>query len=273
MTASTAAAPARTPALHPVPERSTIVREQIDAVSIAIRKEQWFFLGTIAVFLLLAIYSALSGHSGQHGHASLEYGPGAAIPMSLVALLIPFGVWRASDRERRAYDWVMPVEQSTHTVVRMLAGWAWLMLGVVLYLIFLMGIEMLVVLLTGGSLGIDVPAWQWLVPFTAASIAYLLTSIAMIGSEHPWRWIGGIVVGYAVALLILNIVHLEDVNRALQKIVVGFYGLNAAIFGEVSVRPHGLADGDPKRWLGATAIWGALAIVGVCLAARRHSRS
>jgi hypothetical protein len=267
------AAPAQTPALHPVPERGAIVREQIDAVSIAIRKEQWFFLGTLVVFLLLAIYSALSGHSGQHGHADLEYGPAATVPVSLIALLIPFGVWRASDRERRAYDWVMPVEQSTHTIIRMLAGWLWLMLGVVLYLVFLMGTEALIVLITGGSIALHVPAWQWLVPFTAASIAYLLTSIPIIGSEHPWRWIGGVIIGYVVALIILDIVHMQDLNRALQKVVSGFYGLNAAIFGDVSVRPHGFSDADPTRWLGATALWGVLAIVGVWLVARRHSTS
>jgi len=273
MTASTVAAAVSTPALHPVPERNAVVKEQIAAVSIAIRKEQWFFLGTLVAFVILALYSALSGHSGQHGHANLEYGTAATIPVSLVALLIPFGVWRAGDRERRAYDWVMPIDQSTHTIIRMLAGWLWLMAGVALYLIFLMATEAVVVLLVGGSLGIDVPAWQWLVPFTAASIAYLLTSIPIIGSEHPWRWIGGIIIGYAIALLVLDIVKLHDLNRALQKVVGGYYGLNAGIFGDVSVRPYGLSEADPSRWLGATALWGALAIVGVWLAARRHSTS
>jgi hypothetical protein len=148
-----------------------------------------------------------------------------------------------------------------------------MMLGVVLYLAFLIGTEAVIVLITGGSLGLHVPAWQWLVPFTAASIAYLLTSIPIVGSEHPWRWIGGVIIGYVIALLVLDIVKLHDLNRALQKIVSGYYGLDAGIFGDVSVRPYGLSDADPTRWLGATALWGAIAIVGVWLAARRHSTS
>lgn len=271
MTASMAAT-ATTPALHPVPERGAIVREQIDAVSVAIRKEQYFFIGTLIAFLILGVYGALThGHGEKPGQATMEFGPGAIVPMSLVALLIPFGVWRASDRERRAYDWVMPIAQSTHTIVRMLAGWLWLMLAVVIYIAFVLGIEAIIVLVNGGSLTLDVPAWTWLVPFTATTIAYLLTSIAIVGSEHPWRWIGGIIVGYLAAMLVLDIVHMQDLNRALQHVVGGYYGLTAAIFGDLRTR----YDFYPNltRWLGATALWGALAIIGVWLAARRHSTS
>lgn len=273
MTAPTAAGMPTAPALHPVPERGTVVREQIEAVSIAIRKEQLVFLGTLAAVVLLAVYSVLRGH-GVHGGGSIEYGPAATFPISLVALLIPFGVWRASDRERRAYDWTMPVAQSTHTIIRMLAGWLWLLLGAAVYLAVLVIFQVVVIAIGGGSLTIDVPPWQWLVPFTAVSIAYLLTSIAIIGSEHPWRWIGGIIIGYLIALLVLDVLDLHDADRALQQIVSGTYGLGAAIFGNVRVHAaHGVALADPSRWLGATLLWGALAIVGVWLAARRHSTS
>lgn len=270
MTASTAAAAVNAPALHPVPERGTIVKEQIAAVSIAIRKEQWFFIGTLIAFLVLAVYGAL--RSGQsHAGGSMEFGPAAIIPMSLIALLIPFGVWRASDRERRAYDWTMPIAQSTHTILRMFAGWLWLMLGVVIYIVFVLAVQAIVLAAGGGSLTLHVPGWTWLVPFTATTIAYLLTSTAIIGSDHPWRWIGGIIVGYLASLLVLQIVHMPDVSLALQQVFGGYYGLTAAIFGDLrtayDVTPH------LERWLGATALWGALAIVGVWLAARRHSTS
>ena len=245
------------------------MKEQIAAVSIAIRKEQWFFVGTLIAFLILAVYGALT-HGQSHGQGDMDFGPAAIIPMSLVALLIPFGVWRAGDRERRAYDWAMPIAQSTHTIVRMLAGWLWLMLGVVTYIVFILAVEVIVIGASGGSLSLHVPAWIWLTPFTATTIAYLLTSIAIIGSEHPWRWIGGIVVGYLASLLVLQIVHMPDVGRALQQIFSGYYGLAAAIFGDI----HTINDTPHfERWLGATALWGALAIVGVWLAARRHSTS
>lgn len=272
MTASTVAATASTPALHPVPERGAIVREQIDAVSVAIRKEQWFFLGTLIAFLILGVYGALTHRQGHSsGHADMEFGASAIVPMTLVALLLPFGVWRAGDRERRIYDWAMPIAQSTHTIVRMLAGWLWLMLGVVLYIAFVLGIEAIVVVASGGPLSLHVPAFVWVVPFTATTIAYLLTSIPIIGSERPWRWIGGIIVGYLVAMVVLEVAQLHDLKRALQQVVGGYYGLTAAIFGDLRTR----YDIDPSfaRWTGATALWGALSIAGVWLAARRHSTS
>lgn len=283
MTATTIAAPAPAPgpvpnrgaALHPVPERSAVVKEQVEAVSIAIRKEQIAFLVTLAVVVLLGIYSVLRGgdHPGP-GHEGIDYGPAVTVPMTLVALLIPFGVWRSSDRERRAYDWAMPVAQSTHTIIRMLAGWMWLMLGVAIYLAVVVLFQVVVVAIMGGSLSVDVPAWQWLAPFTSVSIAYLLTSIAMIGSEHPWRWIGGIIIGYLIAMLVLDVLKLQDIRDVLQQIVSGTYGLGAAIFGDVRVRAaHGVSPDDPTRWLGATLIWGVLTIGGVWLAARRHSTS
>lgn len=255
-------------ALHSVPERNSIVREQIEAVGVAIRKEQWFFVGTLVAFLILAVYGALRSGHGE-GQGSMEFAPAAVIPMSLVALLIPFGVWRASDRERRAYDWAMPIAQSEHTIIRTLAGWLWLMLGVVMYIVFVLAVEAIVISASGGSLSLDVPAWIWVVPFTATTIAYLLTSIAIIGSAHPWRWIGGIVVGYVTSLLVLQIVHMQDVGRVLEQIFGGYYGLTAAIFGDLRTARN--VEPNLERWLGATLIWGVLAIGGVWLAARRHS--
>lgn len=284
MTATMLAAPApepspgrprqATPALHPVPAPGVVMKEQIEAVSIAIRKEQLVFLGSLLVIVLLGIYSVLRGdHPMRPGVETLNYAPIATVPMTLVALLIPFGVWRASDRERRAYDWTMPVAQSTHTIIRTLAGWIWLMLGVVIYLAVLVLFQVIVIALAGGSIRVDVPAWQWLVPFTAVTIAYLLTSTAVVGSRHPWRWIGWTVVGYSIAMLVLDVLNLYDIRQVLQQIVSGYYGLTAAIFGDVGPRPQafGLTHDDASRWLGATLIWGVLSIAGVWLAARRHS--
>lgn len=278
-----AAAPAPEPApvsrvsatLHPVPERSAVIKEQVEAVSIAIRKEQLAFIGTLVVVILLGIYSLIrGGHGHAPGNEGIEYGPAATIPMSLVALLIPFGVWRSSDRERRAYDWTMPVAQSTHTIIRMLAGWLWLMLGVVVFLAVIVLFQIVALAALGGSIMIDVPAWQWLVPFTAVTIAYFLTSTAMIGSEHPWRWIGGIIIGYLIAMLVLEVLKLTDLRNALQQIVDGTYGLNAAIFGDVGIPgSHGPTAASPSRWLGATLLWGVVSVAGVWLAARRHSTS
>jgi hypothetical protein len=192
--------------------------------------------------------------------------------MSLIALLIPFGVWRSEDRARRAYHWAMPVARAEHTLIKTFAGWLWLMGGVALYLVTLALLGVVMRAITGA--GVDrVPAmWEWLVPFTSATIAYLLTSIAIVGSAHAWRWIGGVIVGYLIALLVCEVLELPDVQRTIKLLMDGTYGLSAAIFGNVNTAYTGHTHyvGDPARWLGATLLWGALVGAGTWLAARRH---
>lgn len=259
-------------ALHPVPARGAIVREQIAAVGIALRKERNAFLGVLAAFAVLAIWSAFRARTEFH-QASIDYGPAATIPMTLIALLIPFGVWRSEDRARRAYHWTMPVARTEHTLVKTFAGWLWLMGGVAVYLVTLAVLGVVMRAVSGASPERVASMWEWLVPFTSVTIAYLLTSVAIIGSAHAWRWIGGTIIGYFIVLLVLEVLELRDVKRAVQLIVDGTYGLSAAIFGNVNTVHvgHRFFVGDPTRWLGATLLWGALTGVALWLAARRHA--
>lgn len=113
-----------------------------------------------------------------------------------------------------------------------------------------------------------VPLWEWLVPFTATTIAYLLITVAVVASDHPWAWIGGILAGYLITLLFLNALNMGDLARALGKVVDGQYGLTAALFGHLNDRPF--REPIMNRWLGAALIWGTIAVAGTATAAYRR---
>jgi len=122
----------------------------------------------------------------------------------------------------------------------------------------LVALGQVVALIVGHASPHHVPAWQWVLPITSATIAYLLGSTAIIASDHPWRWIIGVIIAYAVILMVLDELDWNSAAQAWGGIVDGYYGLRAAIFGHVRGRHAGASA---ARWIGATAIWGALGII------------
>lgn len=248
-----------------MPERGGIMREQISAVGVALRKERRIFFAVLAVLAVLGIVGAIRATGNNH-KMGFSYDIGVSMPMVLAALFLPFSVWRGEDPARRTYHWAMPIARGPHTLMKVVAGWLWLTLGTIVYLLFVVAMGAAMGYITGSPYEhASVPAWQWLVPFTATTIAYLLITIVVVASDHPWAWIGGILAGYLIAFLFLNALDMGDVARALGKVVDGQYGLNAAIFGHLSDRPF--REPGLDRWLGAALIWGAIAIAGTVTAA------
>jgi len=248
-------------ALHPAPRWQTVAREQLRAVGLALRAEGMLFLGALGVIAVLMIISAvrMAAHPGQN--MSIGYVPQATIPMALVAFVIPFSVWRSEDPARRSYHWAMPVARSPHTLTKAASGWLWLMAAVAVYLLYIVALSMVVSAITGDPRGgRSIPAWEWVIPFTSATVAYLLGSTAVLASDHPWRWIMGVIVTYVVILLVLLSMDRTDDVRMWGGIVDGYHGLRTALFGYVRVRHVGASA---SRWLSATAIWGALGVIGV----------
>jgi len=175
--------------------------------------------------------------------------------------VIPFGVWRSEDPARRSYHWAMPVARTPHTLMKTASGWLWLMVAVAVYLLYIVALSLVVSAITGDPRGgRSVTAWQWVIPFTSATVAYLLGSAAVIASDHPWRWIMGVIVTYVVILLVLMDMDRRDAIRMWAGIVNSYRGLQTAVFGDVRVRHVGASA---ARWLGATAIWGALGAISV----------
>jgi hypothetical protein len=71
-----------------------------------------------------------------------------------------------------------------------------------------------------------------------------------------------------VGLLFTDALGARETQEAIQRVVEGYYGLQAALFGEV----EGTRYGPPSaaRWLAATLLWGAGAAAAVGVAAYRR---
>jgi hypothetical protein len=137
--------------LHPTPSSRTVATEQFRAVGLALRNEGIFFIAALVVFSVVIIGGAVQFTHSQHpagAHMGFRYGSSGAIPMFLIGLLVPFGVWRSEDPARRSYHWSMPVARGPHTVMKLLSGWVWLMIATILYLLFMIAVSHLVSMIT-----------------------------------------------------------------------------------------------------------------------------
>lgn len=228
-----------------------------------------WFLSRIGSGLIASRSIALANHSlSDQARAKLAiplepmnviYSPAISTVIVAVALLLPLALWQDEPPGQRGYHLVMPVRASTHTLIRVLAGWFWMMLITALFLAAFITVPAIVGWLPG-ALRVNVRYmawWEWLVPFTAVTIAYLFTSAAAVGARRPLVWVGGTIVLYAGAVTLLAILKMREAASVLFKGSVGFYGAAAAMAGEVE-----LTSGAPSlsRWLGATAIWGLVAV-------------
>lgn len=282
-------------ALHPTPRWPGIIREQLRAVGVATRREM-ALAGLLLALLTPLFVLDYFFDDGQPFSFDLS---DMTIPMALLGAFAPMAVWKGEEPSRRSYFWAMPVDRARHTLVKVFGGWAWLMALVAVFLLWIVSIA----LSTGGNIGVQevqvflaglpagalpdddaatrrwtaVPAWMWLVPFTGATAAYLVGSVVVLASDHPWRWLAGLAFG---VMLLFGMADALDVEPALGAFLQGPYGVETASTG-ISVQEAVITvDGDHARvrrhrpvaghWATATLLWTGLGLAGVLAAAFRH---
>ena len=253
-------------ALHPVPSHRVVLLEQLRSAWLAMRWEAAGLLVLVLLFLALAIYGALQAAGNPQSSMNMEIEPGFTIPAGILGLLIPFILWRGEEPSRRSYHLAMPVSQPTHTLLRVAGGWVWTMLAVVGYLLFVLTLGLIAKTIAGSTFELG-PVWQWAIPFTAATTAYLVTSTGAIGSNHPWRWFVGVFLVLLIGRPLFDAFELDSIDGLLETLRQGRYGMFAAMFGDIEVA------GVPStgRWLGATLIWAGGALAAVIALAHRRS--
>jgi hypothetical protein len=237
----------------PLPRLRTVLVEQVRTTGHALHRPA---LVAVALVALLTLWVALQSVS-REVDVSLNAWP-TQLP-GLVGALLPIAVWARDERFGPGFLWTLPVDRRRHALTKVLAGWAWLMGGVALFVLWLLAVT----LATGGRVlpealnvvpfqiaaagPIDPPAlrsvrWApgpliWVVPFTAATACYLLASALALGSRHPLRWVIGAVLAFTLSSIAsgaasaqLGVGWLADAPaRALRLLVEGRYGLDALL--------------------------------------------
>lgn len=283
------------------PAARVVVVEQVRAVGLATRRELLVVAGMLVLLLLAlsVIGLAPSVRVQVDGDLFILNPEDLGYLALMVGVVFPLAVWKGEVPFGDTQLWSLPVDRPRHALVKVGAGWVWLMgLVAVGLLVVCAGI-----LVSGGSIGVtgtrllivdpaagttaampwSTPWWQWLLPFTAASTAYLFATALVLGTEHPWRWAA------AAWLLFMAAAVVADVGRqagilwlegALQFVFLESFDLVAStgvdtLRGRVQVpgdRPIFGWYGLPTlgRWTSTTAAWMGLGLVGVWVAAARH---
>lgn len=289
-------------ALHSTPGLRPVIREQVRAVGLSLR------LPALAGLVLLALATLfIGGEVVRHG-ARIGFHPERWMLPGVLGALLPVAVWFGEDRQGGAFLWTLPVDRRAHALAKAFGGWVWLMAAITVFVLWLLAFA----LLSGGNvlgaetLHMTTPAtnldafdpatlrsvqWRpepvlWLVPFTAATGTYLLSSALMLGPRHPWRWVAG-----SIAAFFLLTIAMETsttpwlrgpFSDVLQDALHGPYGLEGLLIAhteglrvEAEVRPGRAITywqdlPDPGGWAAATLIWLAAGAAALWAAASRH---
>ena len=221
------------------PRPTAVFAEQVRFVGSAFRRE-----AVVAAIILIAL---LFLPRSTPVRFSRELGPMLAV----LGLVAPFVLWKVRPGEGDL--WLLPVDQRRLAVMRVAAGWLWLMVVAGAVLLWLS----VLILLTGGDFAgeqirlvldrpiprfsppIDpgelrsviwkTPLWLWLVPPAAATITYLLSSSLVLATDRVWRWLSGAVLVFALLLLATD--FQDQIARGLETVTKHRYGVETLVAG------------------------------------------
>ncbi len=288
-------------ALHHTPRPSRVLLAQLRLIAANLSRPALGAAGLVTLGTVFLVIDA-AGDDGRR----IAFHPEYSVLPGLIGLLFPVGVWLGEDRAGTGFFWTLPVDRRLHALVRVVAGWVWLMGAVALFCAWLLTLT----LATGGNvLGEEtrlvLPSFSfstgafdpsavhrvqqtptalfWLVPFTAATTAYLFANALALGTRHPSRWMVGAVVAFFLAVAIADAIQAtSSLDRVLDAVFRGRYGIDTLLTArteslQVSAT---LTTGESvvvwralpriNQWVTATALWLSAGAVLLWLAASRH---
>jgi hypothetical protein len=290
--------------LHSTPRLRDVLREQVSALGIMIK------LPAVAAVVVATLATAFVVANLFDAGKPIDFAPQLSMLPGMAGLLLPIGVWRGEDRFGASFLWTLPVDRRRHALAKVCAGWVWLMAAVALFVLWLLALA----LISGGQIisestirvlpssvvpapGMLDPAtlqsvrWMprpilWLVPFTAATAMYLLSSAFALGTRHPIRWLVGAVLAFFLVLGVAEATSwrwlLQAANRVIVAITDGPYGVDSVMTGrteslhtETTLSTGEKVDvwrGLPNlgQWAIATLLWTGAAVAALWAAASRH---
>ena len=282
------------------PEFGAVWSEQLHITGLCLRREAVLAVTALGLFCLvgvaLARVPALSALIGDElANVVLDPGdPGPGLVGVFTALLFPLLVWKGERPWGDTPIWSFPVDHRRHALTKVAAGWVWLMAllgGALLCLV-------LAVAAGGGTLGVDevrqlilddtgffageagatrevawtTPWWEWVLPFTSATAAYMLASALILATPHPFRWAAAIYVLSLLPMLAVELFELHSLQRGAETFA-WFIG------GEDFARGARLPTGErvegwlllPSigQWLAWAAVWISLGFASILTASAR----
>ena len=237
------------PDLHATPRFADVVREQVRAVALSLR------LPAMAALAVLVVGSGLAIAEFITAGGAVDFAPELSMIPAFVGLLFPIGVWKGENRFGTSFLWLLPVDRRQHALAKVAAGWVCLMATVLFFLVWLFVLS----LVTGGNIlgehtvqllpspvipeprTLDPSALRavryapevvfWLVPFTAATGTYLLTSAVAVGVRYPLRWIIGVPLGILLVSALGAFANIDWLrflaSRLVDVVFEARYGLDA----------------------------------------------
>ncbi|MBA3578364.1 MAG: hypothetical protein H0W42_00100 [Gemmatimonadaceae bacterium] len=238
----------------PVPRLRDVLRAQLRATGFALRVP----VVLAAAFAVLATLNVVLGVISRDGVTNIHAEP-SPLP-GFIGALLPLAVWAREEHFGAGFLWTLPVDRRRHALIKVLAGWLWMMGGVALYALWLLvlalvsggevlPVESLMILSAPGrpSSPVDPALLQtvqwapglliWAVPFAMATATYLCGSALVLGIHRPLRWVVGAVIVFAVASTaahlaspLLGLGWLEGAPESVvSRLFEGRYGLEALI--------------------------------------------
>ena len=308
-----AAAPTEPPAVvapsPKLPAPGLVFTEQLRTVGLAIRREGFLFAAAMVALVIAVAVAAMVPSIGSQLVGELppslnpeELGMLAAV----IGLAFPLAVWKNERPWGDTTLWTLPVPHSQHALAKIAAGWLWLIGVITVGLLAFCAAA----LLAGGELGIDVtrpvlanpeavlttgaqasseivsvqwttPVYQWLMPFTGATVMYLFGSALWVGTRHPLRWA---VVIWLSGLFAAGFFDLTQIDRIEHLAMDGLHGFDSMLTSGYETLRTGFrrADGDWTTvwtelptfggWIVATMLWTLGGLAAVTAAVRRQRR-
>ncbi|HJQ10647.1 MAG TPA: hypothetical protein VJ840_06390 [Gemmatimonadaceae bacterium] len=290
--------------LQQPPRLGQVIREQFKATALVLRAPA-IAAGGLALFATFLAFADFF-----RGRASVEFSPELSMIPAIAGGLIPIAVWFGEQRFGPGFFWTLPVDRVQHSLAKVLAGWLWLMIAVIGFVLWLLTLA----LITKGQIAGDelihllptstVPPprtldpsmlrtinWVpqpvfWLAPFFAGTGLYAISSALMLGLRHPFKWAIGVVAGaFAVAAVSHGVggdALATKVGHVFEILMFGRYGLD----GLLSARTESLhtvitlLNGESatvwrglpviSEWLAATLLWTGIGFAGLAAALMRH---
>jgi hypothetical protein len=290
--------------LHPTPRLLHALAAQVRLVGLSLRTPAVIATALLVLATLLATIEVMEAGAAIGFHPEQRALPG------LLGVLLPIGVWMGEERFGPGALWTFPVDRRRHALVKVFAGWVWLMVAVGLLLLWLLAVA----LCSGGNVlaeetrrvlpsfsaaaahSVDPTAVQlvrwtpepllWLVPFTAATGSYLLASALALGTRQPLRWIAGCLLGCVLLVALAEAANADrligGVDRLVEGLLDGPYGVDALLTARTESLQVAatLTTGetlvvwstlpDLGQWARATLLWTGAGLLAVWAAASRH---